>query len=130
MAYSFNYNKKAAEMAYILYMIIGSYFHKCICRTDRVENSVLRCYSKMPADKQMEKEQQVIRRFENMMEYNLSQIENMNCEAFINRHRNGEFSLKFRTSFEQLEVFVDQEGNYQMVFYEKAIPGSEAAQAA
>ena len=66
MAYKFTEkrNNIQEQTTYVLYMIVGSYFHKSICNSRTLETSLYLHYLEMPKSQQENLEKQVIRRSE------------------------------------------------------------------
>ena len=60
-------SNKQQETAYMVYMIIGSYFHKCTCKTKILENKLFLSYKEMGKDKQEEKESRIIKVVERVL---------------------------------------------------------------
>jgi len=58
MRYSFveKTSHRQQETAYMLYMIIGSYFHRCRCKSKAVEENLFLYYKELREKKQVEKE--------------------------------------------------------------------------
>ena len=101
------------ETAYILYMIIGSYFHKCICKSKMMEKNLLLYYKEMTKSKQEYMEQQIIRKVEQLFGKKQTELANMNSEATISIDENV-YQIVFRTWFEDVAATVDKKGKYEI----------------
>ena len=53
-------NNQQQQITYVLYMMIGSYFHKSICSNRVLETKLLLHYRDLPAKRQEELEEKVI----------------------------------------------------------------------
>lgn len=115
MAYKFTEktNNKQQQTAYVLYMIISSYFHKSICNTKLLEMSLFLHYRDLTGNRQEKLEQGIIEATEKKLQKVLPVLSQMNCEVSI-RRRNGNYFLIFATGFESVSVVVDPQGNYHM----------------
>ena len=87
MRYSFVEKKshRQQETAYMLYMIISSYFHRCYCRSKVLEEKLFLYYKELKEDRQVEKERQIIRVSEGVLKDKLADLSEMNAEAVISR---------------------------------------------
>ena len=112
MRYSFTEktSHRQQETAYMLYMIIGSYFHRCSCRSK--ENLFL-YYKELQEKKQVEKERQIIKVSEGVLKDNIVDLAEMNAEAVISKV-NDLYILSFYTGFERVVVTVDEKGCYEI----------------
>ena len=72
MRYSFTEktSHRQQETAYMLYMIIGSYFHRCSCRSKALEENLFLYYKELQEKRQVEKERQIIRVSEGVLKDN------------------------------------------------------------
>lgn len=115
MMYKFNEknNNKQQQTAYVLYMIVGSYFHKSICSNKVLENQLHLHYREMPFRRQCDLEEQVIKNTEKELKGILPALAELNCMAYI-QSRGGEYHLRFKTGFEEVFAVVDREGKYRI----------------
>ena len=115
MRYSFTEktSHRQQETAYMLYMIIGSYFHKCSCRSKAVEENLFLYYKELQEKKQVEKERQIIKVSEGVLKNNIVDLAEMNAEAVISKV-NDLYILSFYTGFERVVVTVDDKGCYEI----------------
>lgn len=115
MAYKFVEKKNVAqeEMAYIIYMIVGSYFNKVRCRNAFAEKRLYLYYMEMKNQAQEAKEKKVIREAEKVLGDFEEVLGEMNCEVFFGTAED-ELTIDFVTGFEQVHVVVDKKGNYDM----------------
>lgn len=105
--------------AYILYMIIGSYFHKCICMSEAAALNLFLYYKEMEPNKQIQKEMEVIQYLEKHFREELNCFSDLNCEAHIIRFQN-HYRIIFYTGFEGMIVTVTEKGKYSVKYYSAA----------
>ena len=115
MRYSFTEktSHRQQETAYMLYMIIGSYFHKCSCRSKALEENLFLYYKELGESRQIDKERQIIRVSEGVLIDNMIDLADMNAEAVISKV-NDLYILSFYTGFEMIVVTVDEKGRYEI----------------
>lgn len=113
MAYKFTEKRNdiQEQTAYVVYMIVSSYFHKSICNSGALETSLYLHYLEMPKNRQENLEKQVIRRSEQDLGEVMSVLSQMNCEVVFT-HRDDQYYLDFETGFEAVSAVVDQKGHY------------------
>ena len=111
MAYQFVEKHKATqeEMAYIAYMIVGSYFHKEVCRNSVMPNRLFLYYTDMSEKAQETKERIMISEADRELRVVEDDLAVMNCESVI-RFVDGKYVLDFFTGFESVHVEVDVKG--------------------
>lgn len=102
------YNAQFAS-GYAVYMILGSYFEKCRCVNPYAEARLRKEYLKMPAVKQLEHEERLIR----WSDRHLGMVKDLHCEVSF-RQRNGELQIRFQTGFEEAEAAVNKYGRYML----------------
>ena len=102
----------------MIYMIVGSYFHKCICRSKALEENLFLHYKEMPVKRQEEKEWQIIRVCESVLSSCLASMAQMNAEVFISK-TDGLYVLRFYTGFEDIVVTIDDNGRYEISLVEE-----------
>ncbi len=115
MRYSFveKTSHRQQETAYMLYMIIGSYFHRCSCKSKTVEENLFLYYKELQEKRQVEKERQIIKVSEGVLKDNIVDLAEMNAEAVISKV-NDLYILSFYTGFEMIVVTVDEKGRYEI----------------
>ena len=115
MRYSFVEKKshRQQETAYMLYMMISSYFHKCYCRSKVLEEKLFLYYQELQENKQVEKERQIIRVSEGVLKDTMADLAEMNAEAVIAK-ADDLYILSFYTGFERILVTVDEKGCYEI----------------
>lgn len=115
MRYSFTEktSHRQQETAYMLYMIIGSYFHRCSCKSKTVEENLFLYYKELQEKRQVEKERQIIKVSEGVLKDNIADLAEMNAEAVISKV-NDLYILSFYTGFEMIVVTVDEKGRYEI----------------
>lgn len=97
----------------MLYMIIGSYFHRCSCKSKTVEENLFLYYKELQEKRQVEKERQIIKVSEGVLKDNIADLAEMNAEAVISKV-NDLYILSFYTGFEMIVVTVDEKGRYEI----------------
>ena len=115
MRYSFTEktSHRQQETAYMLYMIIGSYFHRCRCKSKALEENLFLYYKELGESRQIDKERQIIRVSEGVLKDNMTDLAEMNAEAIISKVDNL-YILSFYTGFERIVVTVDDKGRYEI----------------
>lgn len=115
MAYKFVEKRKTVqeEMAYIAYMIVGSYFNKAVCKNPLMANRLYFYYMEMKETTQEAKEKKVIVQAEKVLKDYESILGVMRCEIVI-ALRNNKYLLDFFTGFERVHVEVDVRGNCEI----------------
>ena len=97
----------------MLYMIIGSYFHKCSCRSKALEENLFLYYKELQEKRQVEKERQIIKVSEGILKDNMTDLAEMNAEVVISK-ADDLYILSFYTGFERVVVTVDEKGCYEI----------------
>lgn len=115
MAYKFVEKRKTVqeEMAYIVYMIVGSYFNKAICKNWAMATRLYLYYAEMKEATQEANEQKVIAQAEHTFKGYEKNLEGMNCEVML-AFKEGRYVLDFVTGFEHIHAEVDRKGNCEM----------------
>lgn len=122
MAYRFVEKEKHTqeEMAFIVYMIVSSYFHKATCRNPIMAKRLYLYYREMSEKLQESKERQVIREAEKIFKEDADLLHMMNCEVVI--RKSGEtYLLDFLTGFEQVHTEIDRKGKFTLVLQSNEI---------
>lgn len=121
MAYKFTekQDNRQQQVAYALYMIGSSYFHKSVCSNKQLEKTLYLHYQDMPVKRQEELEEKLITAIETELKDVLTILEGMNCQVSIKRYRD-EYHLLFETGFEFVSMIVDKKGRYRIKFQENA----------
>ena len=101
----------------MLYMIIGSYFHRCSCRSKALEENLFLYYKELQEKRQVEKERQIIRVSEGVLGECLASMAQMNAEVFISK-TDEMYVLRFYTGFEDIVATVDDKGRYDISLVE------------
>lgn len=119
MRYSFTEktSHRQQETAYMLYMIIGSYFHRCRCRSKALEENLFLYYKELGESRQIDKERLIIRVSEGVLKDNMTDLAQMNAEVVISR-ADEMYVLRFYTGFEDIVVTVDDKGLYEISLVE------------
>lgn len=108
-----NTNKKQKQVTYALYMMLGSYFHKSICRQQALETTLSLYYRDMSPEHQEVLETRMIQRIENVLGNMLPVLSELNSEVSIS-YRDGVYLLEFTTGFESVAAVVDRSGKYHI----------------
>ena len=106
-------NNRQQQISYILLMIIGSYFHKSVCKTQTMETTLFLHYKELSESRQENLEDKVIRYTEKVLNNYLSLFAETNCEVSIYAKKECNV-LVFETGFETVIAEVDQKGNYRI----------------
>ena len=119
MAYRFaeKRNTIQEEMAFIVYMIIGSYFNKAVCVNQAIADRLYLYYAEMKTSTQEAKERKVILQAERCFTSYEDVLYRMNCEVVISLREN-RYILDFVTGFERIHAEVDGKGNCEMKIFE------------
>lgn len=103
-------NRKLA-MCYIIYMICGSYFHRCTCTSRTEEQRDFLHYRELKASEQERMESKVIYAMDRQDEGFLERLSELNCEAAIRKTEAG-YQVDFQTGgFETISVVLKNNGN-------------------
>lgn len=115
MAYKFVEKRKTVqeEMAYVVYMIVGSYFNKVFCKNQAMADRLYLYYAEMKGSTQEAKEKKVITQAEHTFKDYENILEAMNCEVAV-RFRDGRYVLDFVTGFENVHAEVNHKGNCEI----------------
>ena len=115
MAYNFVEKRKTTqeEMAYIVYMIIGSYFNKAKCKNSKIADRLYLYYAEMRESVQEKKEKKIITQVESVLKAYKNVLSTMNSEVMIH-FRQGMYVLDLMTGFERIHAEVNQNGNCVM----------------
>lgn len=120
MAYKFVEKRKTTqeEMAYIVYMMVSSYFHQAKCRNQRTADMLYLYYAEMNGTTQAAKEQKIIAQAETVLEAYENVLSVMNCEVLIN-FKEGSYVLDFITGFERIHAEVNRQGGCEIQIFQK-----------
>lgn len=102
---------KQEEMAYALFMIIGSCFKKCYNLSDRMESRLFLYYAEVGREKQFRMEEGVIRETERSLAEYMELFEKSHCTAVIEKS-GANICLSFSTGFEIVTASVEPSGKY------------------
>ena len=120
MAFKFAEKRKTIqeEIAYIVYMIVGSYFNKTLCCNQLVVDRLYLYYMEMKQAAQEKKENKIIALADKILKDYDNILRVMNCEVMI-EFKNNKYFLEFITGFERVHAEVDSKGNCEMEIWEK-----------
>lgn len=99
------------QTAYILYMMVGSYFRKCSCKSKMLEKQLFLYYKDMPVKKQESLEERVIKDTEKILEELLPVLAESDCTVRILKVVDG-YQLCFESETSKIVLFVNEKGNY------------------
>jgi len=109
-----NYDKQMA-VGYMAYMMGGSYFHRCRCKSPVEEKHLFLHYAEMPTEKQYQYEEKILKSIEAINPVFLQMLGSLNCEAFC-YHRHGEYRIDFRTGgFESIRFVIRNNGSFSII---------------
>lgn len=106
-----NKNTKMQQTTYIVYMMLASYYQKCICISKNLENQLFLYYKEMPSVKQVKKEEFVIHKLEQYLKPCLGKMENCNAKVKIQRCQDC-YKLYFVSKEYSFIVWVNEEGQF------------------
>ena len=107
---------KQKATTYILYMIAGSYFHKCECKTLGTAKHLFLYYKDFPMKKQLKMEEEIIKAVEKQLTEKGIKISDLNAEVTIKK-KDKSFVILLQTWFENMIILVDDRGKYRIKFY-------------
>lgn len=105
------------ETTYILYMIIGSLFKKCVCKSVMMENTLVIAYREMGSKKSEEREAKIIDAVDKALESIKDELAELQCEVEILK-KDKVYKMAFDTGFECINIVVDESGRFQISIVE------------
>ena len=106
-------NKQLA-MCYIIYMICGSYFHRCTCESPLTEQKTYLHYREMKGAEQERLESMVIREMECFGADFLKKLAGLACEVSVQKTEEG-YRIDFATGgFESTSVILKNGGHIRI----------------
>lgn len=106
---------KQYAVSYIVYMIGGSYFHKCECRNKLEERRLFLHYTEMKQQNQIDEERKVIKSLEKLNKELLEKLGTLKCEAHFCQEGNNYF-IDFQTGgFESLKCRIGMNGEVEIL---------------
>ena len=105
-------------MAYVVYMIVGSYFNRETCRNQFAADRLYLYYKELGANKQEMMEACIIAQAGKVLKRYEDILSVMNCESKI-RVENGRYLIDFLTGFEHVHTEVDQRGKSEIWVVER-----------
>ena len=100
---------------YVVYMMGGSYFKNCVCKSPFEEKRLYLNYAELSNQKQIEMEEKVLGRFEELDKNLLEKFEELKCEVSF-RQEEKDFFVEFRTGgFETLKCRIKERGEVEFV---------------
>lgn len=118
--YRFTEKRKTIQeaMAYVVYMIVGSYFNRETCRNQFAADRLYLYYKELGANKQEMMEACIIAQAGKVLKRYEDILSVMNCESKI-RVENGRYLIDFLTGFEHVHTEVDQRGKSEIWVVER-----------
>ena len=118
--YRFTEKRKTIQeaMAYVVYMIVGSYFNRETCRNQFAADRLYLYYKELGANKQEMMEACIIAQAGKVLKIYEDILSVMNCESKI-RVENGRYLIDFLTGFEHVHTEVDQRGKSEIWVVER-----------
>lgn len=115
MAFKSNDKKstKQQENTYIVYMMLGSFFNKTICRTKYVEKVLYLYYKELSADKQVSRETDILKELDKHFEAHAELLETMECEVYFQKV-GADYEVLFFADEVEIKVVVDSKGMYNI----------------
>ncbi len=107
--YSIQYSK-----SYIVYMIVGSYFHDSICCNEMEEKHLYLHYKEMPNNKQLREEKSLIDFFERHYRDLIKEIADMRCNVSF-RKTDGNYYICFDTGIGRITAVIAPDGEYDIL---------------
>lgn len=122
MAFKSNDKKstKQQENAYIIYMMLGSYFDKTVCKTKHLEKILYLYYKELSADKQVARENEVMKELDKHFEEYAELLENAECEIYFQKVGEN-FEVLFFSDEAKIKVVVDNKGMYNITSNLKSV---------
>ena len=99
--------------AYVVYMIVGSYYNKEVCRNQFTADRLYLYYKEQGAKKQEHMEAGIIAKAERALKPYEQVLAVMNCESRI-YFRDGKYCIDFLTGFEHVHAEVDKAGRCEI----------------
>ena len=118
--YRFTEKRKTIQeaMAYVVYMIVGSYFNRETCRNQFAADRLYLYYKELGANKQEMMEACIIAQAGKVLKRYEDILSVMNCESKI-RVENGRYLIDFLTGFEHVHTEVDQRSKSEIWVVER-----------
>ncbi len=110
-------------MTYILYMFMGSYFHKCDCKSPVLARSLLLYYKEMPVGKQLHTEKSVMKAIDKVLRKEGMDPSDLNSEVTITLRGNN-YLIRFQTWFENIVITVKSSGDYDIRIQKEESPNA------
>lgn len=103
--------------SYALFMIIGSYFRTCTCKSPITEEMLYLYYRSLDSGRQISTEERIDSYIKSRFGDRLDKLADLNCEAHIYRYGDT-YQLVFDTGFEGMVAVVSPDGRYRIFFCE------------
>lgn len=106
---------KQFAVSYVVYMMVGSYFHSTECRNPLEEKRLFLHYAEMKTQTQIEEECKVIKALEKLNKDFLESLETLRCEVHFGRSGNY-YVVDFQTGgFESLSCRIGVKGDVEIL---------------
>lgn len=115
MAFKSNDKKstKQQENAYILYMMLGSFFDRTVCKTKHMEKVLYLYYKELSADKQVARENEVLKELDKHFADYTELMEIEECEVYFQKVGEN-YEVLFFAGELCIKAVVDNKGMYQI----------------
>lgn len=105
-------NAAHKQSAYVIYMIMGSYFKRCTCKSKMLEKQLYLHYKDLPYGKQEKLEERIISYVEDRYADYLDHLALMDAEAYIIPQREG-YEVVFEFAKRTITFLVDKNGKFR-----------------
>ena len=109
-------NETQMATAYIVYMMVGSFFKSCRLQSPIRMNSLRVHYAEMRVNSQLSVERRIERDFEEKYASFLDLFEESQCMVLF-EEKGDQICVTFDTGFERLDVMVDKDGQVDFELY-------------
>ncbi|MBQ7774660.1 MAG: hypothetical protein IJ379_06895 [Lachnospiraceae bacterium] len=115
MAYQFveKKSRKQQENAYIVYMMLGSFFEKAVCKAKFLEKSLFLYYKDLSAEKQVKREEEILNDLEKQLAQYMDELKDNNCQVHI-QYKDENYVLQFVADNMLIETIIDKKGSIRL----------------
>lgn len=108
-----NREDRQKAVAYMLYMLAGSYFNRCKCQSGTMEKYLLLHYLEMPRGRQLKDEERILKVIDKVIGSKESLYEELNSEVIIRKIKDC-YLLWFRTWVDDIYIAVKPDGRFRI----------------
>lgn len=105
---------KQQENAYIIYMMLSSFFQKAVCMTKHLEKTLFLYYKDLSAEKQVNREAEILKELEKKFAQQEKILEQSTCEVYL-QNLGEEYRLLFAAKNYHIRIVVNNKGEYQII---------------